>query len=357
MPNYEEQYYKSGALYIFTKKRMLIRGNISLKKYNCFGLDYKTRYLIKLKTEKEAVSLFNGIIHLKGPILIMGGGSNLLFTDDYNGAIIIPGFKGIKNEEKDNEYVIISAGAGVIWDDLVEWSVAKGYGGLENLSLIPGLVGAAPVQNIGAYGVEARETIVKVKTISTHDGSIRFFTNDECGFSYRNSIFKNSEKGNFLVTRVYFRLKVNPVPDLSYGTLKDEIAKLGELSIKHIRQAVINIRRSKLPDPAVIGNAGSFFKNPVVESAVADKLKKIFPELPCYNDHPGSVKLAAGWMIDKCGWKGRRIGDAGVHEKQALVLVNYGKATGKDIVDISEKIKLSVYEKFGISLEREVEII
>jgi UDP-N-acetylmuramate dehydrogenase len=339
------------------KKGMIIRGNISLKKYNSFGLDYKARYLIQAKTEKEATALFNGTIRLKGPILIMGGGSNLLFTDDYNGAIIIPGFKGIKTEEVSDGYVIISAGAGILWDNLVDWSVSNGYGGLENLSLIPGLVGAAPVQNIGAYGVEAKETIVKVKTISTHDGSIRFFTNTECGFGYRNSIFKNSEKGNFLVTRVYFRLKVNPEPDLSYGTLKDEIAKIGELSIKNIRQAVISIRRSKLPDPAIIGNAGSFFKNPVVDSAVADNLKKIFPELPCYKDHPGSIKLAAGWMIDQCGWKGKRIGDAGVHEKQALVLVNYGTATGKDIVDISEKIKISVFEKFGISLEREVEII
>jgi len=336
---------------------MIIRGNISLKKYNSFGLDYKARYLVQVKTEKEAVALFNGSIHLKGPLLIIGGGNNILFTSDYSGTIIIPGLKGIRTEEKNDEYVIISAGAGVLWDDLVGWSVAKGYGGLENLSLIPGLVGAAPVQNIGAYGVEAKETIVKVKTISTHDGSVCFFANDECGFDYRNSIFKNSEKGNFLVTRVYFRLKVNPVPDLSYGTLKDEVIKLGEPTLKNMRQSVINIRRSKLPDPAVFGNAGSFFKNPVVGNALADNLKKRFPGLPCYNDSPGKIKLAAGWMIDQCGWKGKRIGDAGVHEKQALVLVNYGKATGKEIFDISEKIKLSVFEKYGISLEREVEII
>jgi UDP-N-acetylmuramate dehydrogenase len=287
----------------------------------------------------------------------MGGGSNLLFTGDYIGAIIVPGFKGIKTEELSDEFAVISAGAGVLWDNLVEWSVSKGYGGLENLSLIPGLVGAAPVQNIGAYGVEAKETIVKVKTISTHDGSVRFLANDECGFSYRNSIFKTSEKGNFLVTRVYFRLKANPVPDVSYGTLRDEVMKLGKLSLKNMRQAVINIRKSKLPDPAVIGNAGSFFKNPVVGSVMADNLKKRFPGLPCYKDSHGNIKLAAGWMIDQCGWKGKRVGDAGVHEKQALVLVNYGKATGKEIFDISEKIKLAVFEKYGVSLEREVEII
>jgi UDP-N-acetylenolpyruvoylglucosamine reductase len=336
---------------------MLIRGNISLKKYNSFGFEYNAKHLVLAKTEKEAASLFNGTIRLKGPILIMGSGSNLLFTSDYSGTIIVPGFKGIKIEEESDECVIISSGAGVLWDDLVEWSVAKGYGGLENLSLIPGLVGAVPIQNIGAYGVEARETIVKVKTISTHDGSIRFFSNEECGFAYRNSIFKHREKGNYLVTRVYIRLKTNPVPDLIYGTLKDEVMKLGEPSLKNLRQAVINIRRSKLPDPAVIGNAGSFFKNPVVDVSLAEELRESYPELPRYNDPPGSVKLAAGWMIEQCGWKGRRIGDAGVHEKQALVLVNYGKATGKDVLELSERIKLSVFEKFGIPLEREVEII
>jgi UDP-N-acetylmuramate dehydrogenase len=336
---------------------MIIRGNVSLKKYNSFGLEYIAKHMVHLRTEKEAVSLFNGSVHLKQPALIMGGGSNLLFTENFKGTIIIPAFKGIKIEEESDEFVIISAGAGVVWDKLVEWSVTKGYGGLENLSLIPGHTGAVPVQNIGAYGVEARETIFKVKTISTHDGSTRFFTNEECGFAYRNSIFKESEKGNYLVTRVYFKLITNPVPDLSYGTLKDEVMKLGEPSLKNLRQAVMNIRRSKLPDPAVIGNAGSFFKNPVVEKPIADDLNIRFPGLPCYNDRPGSVKLAAGWMIEQCGWKGHRTGDAGVHEKQSLVLVNHGKATGMEILELSEKIKISVFEKFGLLLEREVEII
>jgi UDP-N-acetylmuramate dehydrogenase len=336
---------------------MIIRGNVSLKKYNSFGLEYIAKHMVHLRTEKEAVSLFNGSVHLKQPALIMGGGSNLLFTENFKGTIIIPAFKGIKIEEESDEFVIISAGAGVVWDKLVEWSVTKGYGGLENLSLIPGHTGAVPVQNIGAYGVEARETIFKVKTISTHDGSTRFFTNEECGFAYRNSIFKESEKGNYLVTRVYFKLITNPVPDLSYGTLKDEVMKLGEPSLKNLRQAVMNIRRSKLPDPAVIGNAGSFFKNPVVEKPIADDLNIRFPGLPCYNDRPGSVKLAAGWMIEQCGWKGHRTGDAGVHEKQSLVLVNHGKATGMEILDLSEKIKISVFEKFGLLLDCEVEII
>jgi UDP-N-acetylmuramate dehydrogenase len=244
-----------------------------------------------------------------------------------------------------------------LWDNLVEWSVSKGYGGLENLSYIPGLVGAVPVQNIGAYGVEARESIAKVKAITIHDGSIRYFSNEECKFNYRNSIFKNKEKGKYLITRVYFKLRTKKEPDLAYGTLKDEVMKLGEPSLRNLRQAVIKIRRSKLPDPSDIGNAGSFFKNPVIENKAASDLKKNFPELPCYNDRPGYTKLAAGWMIDQCGWKGKRIGDAGVHEKQALVLVNYGKATGKEILELSEKIKLTVLEKFGVAIEREVEII
>ncbi len=347
----------SHFVYFYRKKKMIIRGNISLKKYNSFGLDYKAKHMVNVRTEKEAAALFTGTNHLKRPLLIMGGGSNLLFTDDYNGTIIIPALKGIKLVEESKEFSIVSAGAGVLWDTLVEWTVMKGYGGLENLSLIPGLVGAVPIQNIGAYGVEAREAIDKVRTISTHDGSIRIFANEECRFGYRSSIFKNSEKGNYLVTRVFFKLKINPVPDLSYGTLKDEVMKLGEPSLKNLRQAVINIRRSKLPDPAVIGNAGSFFKNPVVENQKAEDLKKKYPGLPCYNDNQGSVKISAGWMIDQCGWKGKRIGDAGVHEKQALVLVNHGKAAGKDIFDLSEKIKISVFEKFGVSLEPEVEII
>jgi UDP-N-acetylmuramate dehydrogenase len=342
---------------IFTRKKMIIRGNVSLKKYNTFGLEYIVKHMVHARTEKEAVSLFNGSVHLKQPVLIMGGGSNLLFTRDFTGTIIIPGIKGTKIEEESDGYVIISAGAGVVWDSLVEWSVSKGYSGLENLSLIPGLTGAVPVQNIGAYGVEARETIYKVMAISTHDGSTRYFTNEECGFAYRNSIFKNSEKGNWLVTKVYFRLRVNHIPELSYGTLKDEVTKLGEASLKNLRQSVINIRRSKLPDPAVIGNAGSFFKNPVVDNTKAEEIKTKFPGLPCYYDHPGSLKLAAGWMIEQCGWKGKYIGDAGVHEKQALVLVNRGKATGMDILELSEKIRKSVFEKFGVPLEREVEII
>ncbi|MGC1389909.1 MAG: UDP-N-acetylmuramate dehydrogenase [Bacteroidales bacterium] len=338
---------------------MMIYKNISLKKYNTFGLNYRAECLIKIRTEKEATALFNGTIAWKKPLLILGSGSNILFTSDYKGTILYPELGGIRIEEKDisSGYVIMSAGAGLNWDDFVAWSVNKGFGGLENLSLIPGKVGAASVQNIGAYGVEVKDQIIKVKTVNINNGSIRIFTNDECEFSYRNSIFKNREKGNYLVTRVYFRLLLNPTLKLSYGSLKEEVSKLGAETLKNVRQGVINIRRSKLPDPEITGNAGSFFKNPVVKETVAEKLKKEYPDMPVYKDDEGYTKLASGWLIDRCGWKGKRTGDAGVHDKQALVLVNYGKATGNEIYKLSEDIKKSVLEKFGVNLEREVEVI
>lgn len=233
----------------------------------------------------------------------------------------------------------------------------KGFGGLENLSLIPGKVGATPVQNIGAYGAEAKDTIVKVVALDKNDGSRHAFSNSECEFRYRESIFKKKFKGRYLVTRVYFRLSVNPTLKLEYGSLKEEVQKLGGATLKNVRQAVINIRRSKLPDPEIIANAGSFFKNPVVDNSVALDLKKAIPDCPALTIRQEALNWAAGWLIEQCGWKGKRIGDAGVHDKQSLVLVNHGKATGKEIFDLSEKIKSSVSEKFGIDLEREVEVI
>jgi UDP-N-acetylmuramate dehydrogenase len=266
---------------------------------------------------------------------------------------------GIKIEEKDSNVgeVIVSAGAGINWDDFVAWTVDKGFGGLENLSLIPGKIGATPVQNIGAYGIEVKDQIVNVRALNINDGSIRIFENNECEFGYRNSIFKKSEKGRYLVTRVSYRLSINPHLNLRYDSLKEEVNKLGTETLQNTRQAVINIRRNKLPDPEIIGNAGSFFKNPVVKKSVVANLKNIYPDLPVYSDHEDYMKLASGWLIDRCGWKGKRRGDAGVHEKQALVLVNYGKASGKEILDLSEEIKESVRDKFGLDLEREVEVV
>ncbi len=335
----------------------MILHNISLKKYNTFGLDYKADCLVILKTEEEAAVYLRNRESSIQNLFIIGEGSNILFTNDFNGTIVHPGIEGIKIEGQDEKSVIISAGAGLNWDKFVEWCVNKGYGGIENLSLIPGTVGATPIQNIGAYGVEVRDTIYKVKAVFLADGMFREFTNEECRFGYRDSIFKNDLKGKYLITRVFYRLKTNPIFNTNYGSLREEAEKNGPLSLNTVRQAVINIRRSKLPDPSQIGNAGSFFKNPVVSIDEAQKLKEKFPGIPSYADPSGGIKLAAGWLIEQCGWKGKMIGDAGVHEKQALVLVNYDKATGKEIYDLSERIGESVNEKFGISLEREVEII
>jgi UDP-N-acetylmuramate dehydrogenase len=336
---------------------MVINKNIPLKSYNTFGLDYSADCMIEIDSEDEAVELFKDSAALIRPLLILGGGSNILFISDFKGTILFPEIKGRKIEETDNRgNVIVSAGAGEDWDHFVEWNVEKGFGGLENLSLIPGKVGATPIQNIGAYGVEIKDLIVKVRTVDTRDGSVRIFNNEECDFDYRNSIFKNSEKGNYLVTRVYYRLSTDPELNLSYGSLSEEVNNLGAINLRNIRQAVINIRRSKLPDPLVTGNAGSFFKNPVVLNSVAENLRKNFPGMPVYKDKEGFTKLASGWLIEQCGWKGKREGNAGVHDKQALVLINHGNASGKEIYDLSADIQRSVLEKFGITLEREVEI-
>jgi UDP-N-acetylmuramate dehydrogenase len=336
---------------------MRIYRNIPLKKYNTFRLDYVADFMVHVRDEQEAISFFRRDIALRAPILIVGSGSNILFTSDFKGTILRPEFSGIKVEEQNQEYAIVSAGAGVNWDNLVEWTVNKGFSGLENLSLIPGLVGATPVQNIGAYGVEAQDKISKVRAISISDGRLHEFSNNECEFGYRTSIFKGESKGKYLVTSVSYKLAVEPLLNLNYGSLEEEVNRLGNVILKNVRQAVINIRRSKLPDPEIIGNAGSFFKNPVVSNSVAESIKNRFPQIPSFNDQSGRIKLAAGWLIEQCGWKGKRIGDAGVHEKQALVLVNYGKATGKEIFNLSEDIKKSVMEIFDIELEREVEVI
>jgi UDP-N-acetylmuramate dehydrogenase len=335
----------------------MIYENISLRKYNTFGINIKADRMITFKMEENATRFFRQQNGQEGNFLIVGGGSNILFTDDFHGTIIHPDLEGINVEEKKNDYVIVSCGAGVVWDKLVELTVNYGFGGLENLSLIPGLVGATPIQNIGAYGKEVRDTIEKVRAVSLLDGSIREFTNAECRFGYRDSVFKNELKGKYFITKVYYRLSTKPQLTLEYGSLKEEAGKLGATSLLNVREIVINTRRSKLPDPAQIGNAGSFFKNPVVNDSFADSLKSEYPGLPVFRDHLGCTKLAAGWLIEQCGWKGKRVGDAGVHDKQALVIVNHGNAKGREIFDLSEQIKRSVLEKFGITLDREVEVV
>ncbi|OFY66633.1 MAG: UDP-N-acetylenolpyruvoylglucosamine reductase [Bacteroidetes bacterium RBG_13_43_22] len=335
----------------------MIYKNLSLELYNTFGLDYRADLFISVGSEEEAIKLFKFKNEITEPVFILGGGSNLLFVSDFNGTIIHPSFEGINIEQETADYSIVSAGAGVVWDSFIAWAVDHGFGGIENLSLIPGLVGATPVQNIGAYGAEVRDTIIKVRGINLENGTIKEFSNDECRFRYRDSIFKRELRGEYLITNVFFRLSKRPEFRVNYGSLKPEAEKLGPLSLKTIRAAVINIRRGKLPDPEIIGNAGSFFKNPVVSREKSELLKIKYPGMPAFDDASGEIKLAAGWLIEQCGWKGKRIGDAGVHEKQSLVIVNHGNATGKEIYDLSEKIRISVLGKFGVSLEREVEVV
>lgn len=336
----------------------MIYENVSLKKYNTFGLNVRADRLVTFRHEENAIHFFEQKKGEPEKCFIIGSGSNLLFTNDFHGTLIHPEMDEISHEGTENSDVIISSGAGVQWDKLVESTVSKGLGGLENLSYIPGLVGAAPVQNIGAYGAEVRDTIEKVRAISIEDGSIKEFSREECRFGYRDSIFKRELKGRYLITKVFFRLSSKPQLRLEYGSLKDDAAvRKGSTSLANVRKTVIETRKSKLPDPAIVGNAGSFFKNPVVEVAFGEKLKSKYPQMPVFRDATGKSKLAAGWLIEQCGWKGKRIGDAGIHEKQALVIVNHGSATGKELFDLSELVRKSVNDKFGILLEREVEVI
>lgn len=332
--------------------------DFSLKNYNTFGVDATARFFFEF-TEGEDLYEFlqaNESWH-EEEIFLLGGGSNLLFVDNFNGLIIHPNVPGVNVVRETRNQVWLEVGAGENWDNFVDYCVKSEYYGLENLSLIPGTVGAAPVQNIGAYGVEVQDFVETVHGFDLQTMTKYSVPVEQCQFAYRDSVFKRELKNRFIVTSVVFRLEKFADFKLDYGSLKAEVEKLGDVTPKHVRDAVIAIRKSKLPDPEEIGNAGSFFKNPVVDSALADMLKAVHPEMPVYDAGDGKSKLAAGWLIDQCGWKGYRDGDAGVHEKQALVLVNYGKATGGEIYNLSQKIRQSVVEKFGITLEPEANII
>ena len=332
--------------------------DFSLEKYNTFGLDVKASHYFEFTEEEdlpEFLCFFESWQQL--PLLFLGGGSNLLFKGDFEGLVIQSGIPGIKMLHEDNKYVWLEAGAGENWDGFVSYCVNDHYGGIENLSLIPGNVGAAAVQNIGAYGVEIMDFVVSVKGFDLMTFQFREIPATECKFAYRNSIFKNELKGRFIVTSVIFRLDKFPEFKLNYGDLKAEAEKLGGGNLYHLREAVIAIRRRKLPDPEILGNAGSFFKNPVVMNDKAMELKSVFPGIPVYPAGDGRSKLAAGWLIEQCGWKGYREGDAGVHDTQALVLVNYGKATGEQLLSLSQKIRKSVLDRFSVELEPEVLVV
>lgn len=343
---------------------MQVQENISLKPYNTFGINTQTKYFAGVNSADDLQALIsNSKFQISN--LILGGGSNILLTKDFNGLVIKNEIKGIEELHEDPDHVYIKVGAGENWHQFVMHCIDHNWAGVENLSLIPGNVGAAPMQNIGAYGVELREVFWNLEAFDIKEKHIRTFTLSDCEFGYRESVFKKKYKNKFVILSVTFRLHKHPIFHTSYGDIVKELEKMQvkDLSIKAISQAVINIRSSKLPDPAVIGNAGSFFKNPSVSKEKYETLKAKFENIVAYPNIDGSVKLAAGWMIDQCGpqdsvrWKGFRRGDAGVHAKQALVLVNYGNATGKEIYKLSEEILQSVKEKFGVVLEREVNVV
>jgi len=336
---------------------MQIHEAFSLLPYNTFRIHAKARFFSTFKNTDELAELLATDSRL--PILILGGGSNILFTKDYDGLVLKNEIKGIEVQHEDAGHVYVKAGAGENWHRFVLYCIQHNWAGVENLSLIPGNIGAAPIQNIGAYGVELDNIFLSLEAYHLQEKKIHTFTAADCEFGYRDSVFKNRYKDQFAILSVTFRFRKKPIFHVSYGAITEELEKMGlsELSIKAVSQAVINIRSSKLPDPEKIANSGSFFKNPEVAANKYEELKLRFPGIIAYPLPNGTVKLAAGWMIEQCGWKGYRKGDVGCHAMQALVLVNYGNATGKEIYDLSEEILQSVNNKFGVILEREVNII
>ncbi|MEJ7627026.1 MAG: UDP-N-acetylmuramate dehydrogenase [Ferruginibacter sp.] len=340
---------------------MDIKNNISLRKYNTFGIDVAAAHFTAFSSVEELnESLEWSKKHLPetDSLLILGGGSNILPVNNINGLVIKNEIAGIEKTAEDDDSVLIKAGAGVNWHQFVLYCLQNNYAGVENLALIPGCVGASPMQNIGAYGVELKDVFHSLEAFHLKEKNSVIFHNADCGFGYRESVFKNKHKGEFVITSVTFRLKKIPDFKINYGAIKEELQKMNitSLNIQSIAEAVMNIRRSKLPDPAVIGNAGSFFKNPLISKEHFLKLKNSFPGMPGY-ELKNEFKIAAGWLIEQCGWKGYRQGDAGCHDKQALVLVNYANAKGSEIIELSNKITESVKVKFEIELETEVNII
>lgn len=328
-----------------------------LQLYNTFNLRARAGMFFEFTESNELIDFLDRF-ELPERTLVLGGGSNLLFTRDFDGLVLHPNIPGIVEVDEDRSSVYLEVGAGVEWDDLVDYTVIRDWGGLENLSHIPGKVGAAPVQNIGAYGAEARDCIEHVRAVSLETGQRIEFSKDECRFGYRNSIFKNQMKGKTVITSVVFKLNKFPEFNIGYGDVKQETERLGAVTLQHIRQAIVKIRSSKLPDYHVLGNAGSFFKNPVIDASEAKRLRGQYPAIPVYESgEEGKTKVAAGWLIEQCGWKGKRFGQAGVHDRQALVLVNHGQATGAEIIELAGQITRSVFEQFGISLEPEVNMI
>lgn len=331
--------------------------NQSLRQLNTFGIDVAAAGYAPFTNVAGLLQLLEHIPPSQ-LAMVLGGGSNILFTRPVEGYVLHNRIEGIEVVAQDDACVYVRAGAGVVWHHLVAYAVQQGWGGLENLSLIPGSVGAAPIQNIGAYGVELKDVLHSLEALEIATGQVKTFTAAACAFGYRNSYFKQAGKNKYIITSVTCKLQKQPRINTSYGAIAQELQAMGlaQPTIADVSQAVIRIRQSKLPDPAVTGNAGSFFKNPVIPLHKMEQLRQQHPTLPGYPDAHEKIKVPAAWLIEQCGWKGYRRGDAGVHPKQALVLVNYAHATGQEILQLSQDIADSVLQKFGIALEREVNV-
>jgi len=335
-----------------------IQENASLTNFNTFGIAATARYFTEITHEDDLVELFLDEQWKHLPRLILGGGSNMLFVTDFDGLVIRMNIRGIEHRIN-HDHVIVEAGAGEVWNELVTYCVNYGFAGMENLSLIPGSVGASPIQNIGAYGVELKDVFHSCRAFEIATGKFKTFVKDECGFGYRESVFKSALKGQYIITHVKFELSLNPNLNLGYGAIQQELEKnnIANPTIKDVSAVVSRIRVSKLPDPSTIGNAGSFFKNPVIGEELFRQIHNQFPDVVSYPTADGGIKLAAGWLIEQCGWKGKTMGNTGTWKNQALVLVNHGGATGAEVYTLSSQIIDSVYTKFGVMLEREVNII
>jgi UDP-N-acetylmuramate dehydrogenase len=329
--------------------------NHSLLSYNTFGVDVLAKAYVEINNVDELRSV---LTKTTLPTIILGGGSNILLTKNLDAFVVKNNILGKTIVEETESHAIVEVGAGENWHELVLWSLGKGLGGLENLSLIPGLVGAAPIQNIGAYGVELKDVFVKLEAVGLSTGKKIIFSNEECQFGYRDSVFKKSLKGKYCITKVYLRLSKNPTINISYGAIKMTLKEMGisKPTPQDVSNAVINIRNSKLPDPDVLNNAGSFFKNPEIDRDAFEILQKQFPDIAFYELPDNRVKIPAAWFIEQCGWKGKQIGNVGFHSQQALVLINYGGATGRELLSHAEKVVQSVMEKFGVELVREVNV-
>jgi UDP-N-acetylmuramate dehydrogenase len=333
--------------------------NQSLKSYNTFGIDCSSKLFCEVNSQEEILELISSEAFKSNQILILGGGSNILLTQNFEGLTVKNSIKGIEKIDENLEHILLKAGGGEVWHDFVMYAVNHNWAGVENLSLIPGTVGAAPMQNIGAYGVEIKDVFHSLEAIEIATGNLKTFLRDECKFGYRESVFKHELKNQFFITSVTFKLSKNPKFNTSYGAIAQTLENNGikELSVKAISDAVIAIRQSKLPNPKKLGNSGSFFKNPEISTELAANLKANYPDIPLYPINSSTTKVAAGWLIEQCGWKGKIVGNTGAHKDQALVLVNYGNASGSEIYNLSLEIKASVKLKFGVDINPEVNII